>query len=178
MGVGGGPGRRISCGATELLDGALPDGHAGFYFLKVPATEVEGGGAVLGADPNQDGGLGGGDEAEAMLEEDLVGSVVLLALGDEFSEHAGGHGKVGGVVDASDFLVGFQLADDAEEAHLRTEAGAEGGGDIRNGIGGEEERGHETGILYLRLVQNPSGAGNEVGAEHEYKHGCCGQFIS
>ena len=134
-------------GSGSGPDGFFPDGDGGFDFFEVPLADFEGGGAVFGVDAEEEAGFEGGDEAEAVLDEDAVGAVLGEAFFEEGGEGFLGHGEVGGVVDAGDGLAVFGASDGAEELDLGAFFGFEAGGFGEDGVGGEEE-----GHVRLRIA--------------------------
>lgn len=126
-------------GGSGCPDGFFPDGDGGLNLFEVPLADVEGGGAVFGVDAEEEAGFEGGDEAEAVLDEDAVGAVVGEAFFEEGGEGFLGHGEVGGVVDAGDGLAVLGAADGAEELDFGAFFGFEAGGFGEDGGVGEEE---------------------------------------
>ena len=103
-------------------------------------AEGKGGGAVFGADADEDAGDLGGDEAEPMLNEDLMRRVIGLASGEQGGEDFLRHGLVGGVLDAGNDAPVLQTADGAQELHLRALLGLEGWRFGEDRIRGKQER--------------------------------------
>ena len=94
---------------------------------------------MFGVDAEEEAGFEGGDEAEAVLDEDAVGTVVGEAFFEEIGEGFLGHGEIRGVVDAGDGLAVFGAADGAEELDFGAFFGFEAGGFGEDGGVGEEE---------------------------------------
>ena len=98
---------------------------------------------MLRAHFDDDARLLGGDEAETMLDEDAMRSVLVFATLDEFAQHLLRHRQVGTVIDAGDRFAVLLATHDAEKLRLRTFAGLE---DCRGGLDGlfveDENRWH------------------------------------
>ncbi len=98
---------------------ALPDRHAGFDLLQIPMAEVKSLRAVLRAHFDDDARLFSSDEAEAMLDEDAMRSVLALATHDEVAQHLFCHRQIGAVIDAGNLFPIFHATHDAEKLRLR-----------------------------------------------------------
>lgn len=94
---------------------------------------------MFGVDAEEEAGFEGGDEAEAVLDEDAVGAVLGSAFFKQVGEGFLRHGQVGGVVDAENGFAVLGASDGAEELDFRSFFRFEVGGFGEDGVAGEAE---------------------------------------
>ncbi len=74
---------------------------------------------MLRANFDDNAGLLSSDEAEAMLDEDTMRSMLALATLDEVAQHLFCHRQIGTVINAGNGLPIFHATHDAEKLRLR-----------------------------------------------------------
>src|SRR6266446_931289 len=93
----------------------LPDGHGALEGVDGEAASVKGGGAVGGADDDEDAGFADLEAAEAVDHGDAMDAVFFVELRADFAHFGEGHGFVGFVVEVKGWAIVGLVADETVE---------------------------------------------------------------
>jgi hypothetical protein len=142
----------------------FPDGDDALEGVDGEAAGVEGGGAVRGADSDEDAGFADLEAAETMNNGDAVNFVFFVELGDDFAHFGEGHGFVGFVVEVQCGAVVGLVADEAVEGD---------DGAVFGGANVADQGGHVDGLAQelTDVVVEGRGHGSASAAAHGREEG-------